>query len=90
MAVARIVSLHSFLLEAGSDVASDAGSNAGSMARVLMRVLMRVLLRVLAFSQVTGSNKGIGAEIVRQLTSQGVTAVLTGRNESLAQVRPEP
>ena len=30
---------------------------------------------------VTGSNKGIGLETVRQLASQGVKVVLTARNE---------
>ena len=30
---------------------------------------------------VTGANKGIGLETVRQLASQGVTVVLTARNE---------
>ena len=31
--------------------------------------------------QLTGANKGIGLETVRQLASQGVTVVLTARNE---------
>ena len=30
---------------------------------------------------VKGANKGIGLETVRQLASQGVTVVLTARNE---------
>lgn len=30
---------------------------------------------------VTGANKGIGLETVRQLASQGITVVLTARNE---------
>jgi NAD(P)-dependent dehydrogenase (short-subunit alcohol dehydrogenase family) len=29
---------------------------------------------------VTGGNKGIGAEVVRQLAAQGLTAVLTARD----------
>ena len=33
----------------------------------------------------TGANKGIGYEIVRQLSAQGVTAVLTGRSNALVQ-----
>lgn len=33
------------------------------------------------FAVVTGANKGIGFEIVRQLASNGVTVVLTARDE---------
>uniref|UniRef100_A0A7N2RBQ6 Short-chain dehydrogenase/reductase n=1 Tax=Quercus lobata TaxID=97700 RepID=A0A7N2RBQ6_QUELO len=33
------------------------------------------------YAVVTGANKGIGLETVRQLASQGVTVVLTARNE---------
>ncbi|XP_020550645.1 uncharacterized protein LOC105174340 [Sesamum indicum] len=33
------------------------------------------------YAVVTGANKGIGLEICRQLTSQGVSVVLTARNE---------
>ena len=40
-------------------------------------------------SQVTGANKGIGAEIVRQLTAQGLTAIATGRNAALVQASAE-
>jgi NAD(P)-dependent dehydrogenase (short-subunit alcohol dehydrogenase family) len=32
---------------------------------------------------VTGGNKGIGKEIVRQLSAQGLTAVLTSRDARL-------
>lgn len=32
----------------------------------------------------TGSNKGIGAEVCRQLGAQGLTPVVTGRNEAAA------
>lgn len=35
-------------------------------------------------AQVTGSNKGIGAEVARQLAHQGLTPVVTGRNEASA------
>uniref|UniRef100_A0A7N2KNB8 Uncharacterized protein n=1 Tax=Quercus lobata TaxID=97700 RepID=A0A7N2KNB8_QUELO len=35
----------------------------------------------LKYAVVTGANKGIGLETVRQLASQGVTVVLTARNE---------
>ncbi|XWS73755.1 hypothetical protein CRYUN_Cryun02cG0155800 [Craigia yunnanensis] len=34
------------------------------------------------YAVVTGANKGIGLEIARQLASQGVTVVLTARNEN--------
>ncbi|KAB1226656.1 (-)-isopiperitenone reductase [Morella rubra] len=33
------------------------------------------------YAVVTGANKGIGLETVRQLASQGITVVLTARNE---------
>lgn len=33
------------------------------------------------YAVVTGANKGIGLETVRQLSSQGVTVVLTARDE---------
>ena len=41
-----------------------------------------VALRASLCVQVTGANKGIGKEIVRQLAAQGLTAVLTARNEA--------
>ena len=34
------------------------------------------------YAVVTGANKGIGLEIARQLASQGVTVVLTARNDN--------
>ncbi|XVF04997.1 hypothetical protein REPUB_Repub05bG0131800 [Reevesia pubescens] len=34
------------------------------------------------YAVVTGANKGIGLEIARQLASQGITVVLTARNEN--------
>lgn len=37
-----------------------------------------------AVLQVTGSNKGIGAEVARQLAAQGLTPVVTGRSEESA------
>ncbi|GFP82707.1 (+)-neomenthol dehydrogenase, partial [Phtheirospermum japonicum] len=36
---------------------------------------------ILRYAVVTGANKGIGLEICRQLASQGVSVVLTARNE---------
>lgn len=37
---------------------------------------------MIRYAVVTGANKGIGLEIVRQLASLGVTVVLTARNET--------
>lgn len=36
---------------------------------------------MLRYAVVTGSNKGIGFETVRQLASKGITVVLTARDE---------
>jgi (+)-neomenthol dehydrogenase len=44
-------------------------------------VTRRVLLTVDRIAAVTGGNKGIGLEVCRQLASNGVTVVLTARDE---------
>ena len=41
------------------------------------------------FAVVTGANKGIGFEIVKQLASNGVTVVLTARDEKRGLVAVE-
>jgi NADP-dependent 3-hydroxy acid dehydrogenase YdfG len=40
-----------------------------------------IVVIVVRFAVVTGANKGIGFETVRQLASNGIVVVLTGRDE---------
>jgi (+)-neomenthol dehydrogenase len=40
-----------------------------------------IVVIVVKFAVVTGANKGIGFETVRQLASNGIVVVLTGRDE---------
>ena len=47
-----------------------------------MKLYVMVCVYIYRYAVVTGANKGIGLEIVRQLASQGITVILTARDET--------